>query len=286
MKMWVTGSLGMLGSSIVSLLEKRKIPFFATDKMDADITDFAKLASFSEKKYFTHIINCAAYTNVEKAEKEKELAFQTNAKGVQNLALLAKERKAKLVHFSTDYVFDGRKRSPYVEEDLPNPLNEYGKSKLKGEEYILSLLEDALILRTSWLFGLGGMNFVTKMLHNMEERKEIEIVEDQIGRPTCCSDLAEALLLLISERGIFHFANREATSWYLFGKTIWEETNKMGFSLRCEKIVPVKSVSKINRPLYSVLATDKAERILGGKLKDWQTLLPAYLMELRKCLCR
>lgn len=228
MKIWVVGATGMLGSAIFLLLRSRDIDVFGTDSKEVDITSLANIENFVEDKGFSHIINCSAYTKVDEAERNEKPAFAVNAYGVKNLALVSKQIKAKVLHFSTDYVFSGEKRSPYLEEDVPSPSTVYGKSKLLGEEFLLSEAKDSCIIRTSWLFGFRGKNFVKTMVDQLQKKEEVQVVFDQTGRPTFCDDLAEAALSLLPYSGIFHFANDKILSWYDFTKLILDKLESVG----------------------------------------------------------
>lgn len=277
---WILGSEGMLGSQVISLLRAKKIPFVATSRKDADVSSYESLEHFSRGKEISQIINCSAYTKVDLAEREKDLAYAVNALGPQNIGRLARILGIKVIHFSTDYVFGGEKKSPYREEDIPQPLNTYGQSKREGEERLLAENPSSCILRTSWLFGFSGEHFVSKMLKIMREKEEIKIVDDQRGRPTFCEDLAESLLSLSDVSGIFHFANHGETSWFQFAKCIYEEAKALKVPLICKKLHPIPSKEyplPAQRPLYSVLDTSKIERLLGLQPRPWQEAVRQYL---------
>ena len=214
MKIWITGSKGMLGTTICETLKRRDIPYLGSDK-SVNITSLILLEQFLNKhKGITHIINCAAYTNVDLAEQEKELAYAINATGIQNLGKLAQRYQIPILHFSTDYVFNGAYQTPYKEEDGCEPIGEYGRTKEQGEAFLLKECPTASIIRTSWLFGSNGKNFVETMLNLMKHHKIIRVVSDQIGRPTYCQDLANAAIALLDHKGVYHFANSGSISWY------------------------------------------------------------------------
>ena len=289
MTVWIIGAFGMLGSAVASAFEKKGLKTLKTGRQDADIGDIDALRSFSENKGVTHIINCAAYTKVDLAEKEEALAFRINAKGPENVGRIAMEIGAKVLHFSTDYVFDGTSETPYFENIDVSPMNVYGKSKSEGEQRLLKTFPQACIIRTSWLFGLNGENFISKMLHLMETKKELRVVQDQFGRPTFCEDLAQAAVLLLDASGTFHFANREATNWYEFTRSIYDEAKKSGFSVNCEKIIPVSSdqfPTLAKRPQYSVLDTTKIEGVLGLSPRPWKEALKDYIHQYFQTLCQ
>ena len=284
MKIWIVGSSGMLGSTIFSALLSQNIETFGTDSKEVDITSFENIENYVEDKNFTHIINCSAYTKVDEAERNEKLAYGINAYGVKNLAKVSRNIKAKVLHFSTDYVFSGDKNSPYAEEDVPSPKTIYGKSKLLGEEFLLSEAIDPCIIRTSWLFGAKGKNFVKTMIDQLQKKEELQVVSDQRGRPTFCEDLAQAAISVLSFSGIFHFANDLALSWYDLTKIIFEKLEPFGeqslAKIRCKKIVPVLSKNYptfATRPAYSVLSTKKIENTLQIKAPSLLCALEKYI---------
>lgn len=285
MKIWICGAKGMLGSHFTRLLTKRKSDFIANDHLEIDITNQTMVSDFVRNEKITHIINCAAYTQVDKAEEEQVLAYQINAIGAQNLGIAARRYNARVVHFSTDYVFNGKADSPYLETDLCSPIGAYGISKLAGEIKLLNELNRACIIRTSWLFGFPGKNFIETMLKLMAEKETLRVVADQVGRPTYCQDLAEATLKLIDEDGIFHFANSFETSWHGFAKEIHQQALAMGYPLKVQKIEPIKTVeypTPAERPAYSTLSTAKIERLFGLTPRSWREALESYLYETKK----
>ena len=276
MLIWLVGKEGMLGKALLHLLQKSSFSFIASSKKEADLTSLKSLQSFVQTTPVTHIINAAAYTNVRAAEDEKTKAFQVNCQGVENLAILAGEKKAKLIQISTDYVFDGKKTSPYLEDDLTCPLNVYGQSKLAAEKIIQEKLQDFVLIRTSWLFSEEGNNFVFKMLDLMHQEKELRVVHDQLGRPTFVGDLAEAILRLLDFSGVFHFAGKEIVSWYQFTMDIWLEAKRQKAELTVEKIKPVLSCdfkSGVQRPLFSVLDLQKLKKLLSIKAPSYKIAL-------------
>lgn len=289
MKIWVIGAFGMLGSSVSSCLSEHKIDFLKSFKKDADITELESLRSFAKDKEITHIINCAAYTKVDLAEKEEELAIRINVRGPENLGMVAKEISAKVMHFSTDYVFDGQTSHPYLETDSAAPLNTYGRTKWEGEQGLLKVFPDACIIRTSWLFGLNGPNFISKMIHLMQQKKEIQVASDQIGKPTFCGDLAQAAIELLDSSGIYHFANYQTASWYDLTRTIYDEAKKRGFDINCEKIIPITTdqfPSVAKRPQYSVLDTTKIETLLGKSPRPWEDAVKDYIHQYFQSICQ
>lgn len=227
------------------------------------------------------IIHLAAYTDVDGCELNEAKAFAVNAEGTKHVALAASKANTKVVYLSTDYIFDGNKREPYLENDPPNPLNVYGRSKLKGENYIQELVEDFLIIRTQWLYGRHGKNFVDSILRQAREKKVLSIVDDQIGSPTFTVDLAEAISMLIRHKGqgIFHVANSGICSWYTFGQTIL-----MLSGMDDVKVIPLSSKELDRpavRPSYSVLNCKRLKEEIGFTLRPWSEALRDYLTKER-----
>ena len=228
----VTGANGQLGKSLNRLVDLNKLnqQFVFTTREDLDLSNFKNVRNFIEKKQFDVIINCAAYTFVDKAETEKEEANLLNNLAVKNIAEIAKDNKIKLIHISTDYVFDGLKFDSYDENDNTSPLNVYGKSKRDGENSILSIMDfNATIIRTSWVYSLYGNNFVDSILKLCKKNDKLNVVSDQIGSPTNANDLASAVISIINSKifsetvqlsGIFHYSNGGECSWYDFAKEI------------------------------------------------------------------
>lgn len=279
MKVWVTGSGGLLGTAVCKALEAHGINYIGSRHIDADITDLNALNRFYEKNGpFTHLINCAAYTQVDLAEKNPEAAYLLNAVAPGLLGKMGKENHFRVLHLSTDYVFDGQAKRPCLETDLIAPHSVYGRTKAQGEARLLSLLPDACIVRTSWLFGRTGKHFVATMLGLMREKEEIRVVNDQFGRPTFAPDLAEVLIQALDWQGIYHAANSKETSWYSFAKAILAAAGK---KMRCERIVPITSeefAAIAPRPLYSVLNTQKLEQKIGCPMRPWKEALREYFL--------
>ena len=280
---WLTGNRGMLGRDVESLLKKDKFEYFATD-IDRDITDFQGLKKYTADRHFDHIINCSAYTDVDMAESEEEKAYSINGEGVKNLALIAKEKDAVLIHISTDYVFNGKKKEPYTETDTVDPISVYGKSKLKAEEYIQDILNKYYILRTSWLFGRNGKNFVHTILRLFQEQDEINVVDDQYGSPTYSRDLAEIIIEIIksesNQYGIYHFTNKGLTTWYEFAETIYTAANNAGLCDKEVMINPIKTEEyplPAGRPEYSLLSKEKIIKIFKIKIRSWQKALGEFI---------
>lgn len=281
MKILVTGSRGQLGRELHDVLEER-LPGCTvyTDADELDITDAAAVEAFLRTGDFSHVINCAAYTNVEGAEEDKHLCYSINVDGIRNIARHADELGVKVLHISTDYVFDGCSCRPYTEGDKVNPTSEYGNTKRRGETALLGLSPESIIVRTGWLYSPHGHNFVKTMLRLGGERSEIKVVFDQIGTPTYARDLAEAIATMVLTShwipGIYHFANEGACSWYDFAVSIMDCAGK-----DC-KVVPITSTdfpSAVSRPPFSVLDKSRIKATYGINIPHWQNAL-------RRCILR
>jgi len=287
---WLIGNKGMLGSDIEKLLKKREIRYCASDR-EVNIIDYKALDKYVKDKEISWIINCAGYTRVDKAEEEIEESFRLNRDGVRNLGLFSNKGKIKLIHISTDYVFDGRKKQTagYDEDDKKNPINVYGKSKLAGEEEIIKNSEEYFIIRTAWLFGKQGANFVNTMLRLFKEKDLVNVVEDQWGSPTYTVDLAEVILKIIEndfkKYGIYHFTNEGITTWYKFAKEIYNKAKKSGLlgDKKQVEIKPIKTkeyLTLAKRPEYSVLSKDKIKKEFNLKIRNWEEALEDFLSTL------
>ena len=288
---WLIGNKGMLGNDVEKLLKERGLTYWASDK-EVDISDYKALEKFGKDKKIKWVINCAGYTKVDKAEEEIDEAFRINKDGVRNIALFSAKRQIRLIHISTDYVFDGRQEEgvvAYSEDDKTNPINIYGRSKLAGEEEIKKILEKYFIIRTSWLYGLQGNNFIYTMLRLFKERNLVKVVDDQWGSPTYTVDLAEAILKIIEDDsvnyGIYHFTNEGMTSWYEFARTIYKKAKRLGLLERNKKveIQPIKTEdypTAARRPGYSVLSKEKIKREFNLKIRDWNEALEDFLVSL------
>lgn len=268
----VTGANGQLGKTIKELYWKNKdsMDFVFVTKSQLDITCKNEVDTFFNKSEFDYCINCAAYTNVEQADSEPEKANRVNAEGVKNLAEACKLSDTILIHISTDYVFDGTKNEPYTESDDPNPINEYGKSKLLGETYIVNTLTDYFIIRTSWLYSKHEKNFLTTIVKKIKENSKLKIITTQKGTPTSCVELSRFIYFLIkSKEGKFGFYNFSAlgeATWYDFAVQIAKHFK----NYRSTLITPVNTFdSKVKRPEYSVLSNKKSQSIYSN-LKDWR----------------
>jgi dTDP-4-dehydrorhamnose reductase len=296
---WLVGNAGMLGQEVERVLRESGREFVASDR-EVDITSASAVEEFFASYGPGRVINCAAYTPVDRAEDEPEAAERLNALGPENLARACAARGATLVHVSTDYVFDGERTGPYPEDAEPHPIGVYGKTKAAGERRIAAALDRHIICRTAWLFGPGGGNFVATMLRLFSERDELTVVSDQHGRPTYAPDLAAVLVALLDNAevaaaqsgagpgdaraagpwGTYHFSNSGETSWYEFATEIYRQTTLRGLVSSTCSIRPVSSAeypTKAHRPANSVLSTARTEAVLGGPPRPWQDALSDYL---------
>lgn len=251
----VTGANGQLGKCIQdAAADFPHLEFVFVSKETLDISNADSLREYFTKNKFTHCINTAAYTNVEKAESEAEQAFAINAEAVKNLAAVCQNHDCVLLHISTDYVFDGKKRTAYVETDETNPINVYGASKLKGEQYIQDICEKFFIFRTSWLYSQYGHNFLKTILNYAEAGKPLTVTTQQTGTPTNANDLAAALLQVIAQDsgdyGLYHYSNAGQTTWFGFAEEILKQSGKLE-STKLAKISHYRTFAA--RPEYSVL---------------------------------
>lgn len=276
----VTGSNGQLGSEIKELASKYvKYNFIFTDVAELDICNHQKVKEFLSLNDIDVIINCAAYTAVDKAEEEVDLATAINHLAVKNFAQLAKKLKIKFVHISTDYVFDGTNHKPYTETDIPNPQSVYGKTKLAGE---LGMQEinplNSIIIRTSWVYSKFGNNFVKTMLRLGKENDELNVVADQVGTPTYAGDLALAILNILpkiknSTVEMFHYSNEGVCSWYDFAKAVFE---MKGLPIKVNPIQTVQYPTPAKRPFYSVLNKTNIKEKYQLKIPYWKDTLQTY----------
>jgi len=290
---WLIGDKGMLGTELSGILAARGMSFTGTDR-EVDIRDLAVLRRFAREsgeqgKNFDWIVNCSAYTAVDRAEEEEETARSINALGAENIAKIAAELDACLIHISTDYVFRGDGDRPYLESDPVDPAGAYGRTKAEGERLVAAACPRSFIVRTAWLYGRHGPNFVYTMLKLMGSKDSVSVVGDQRGTPTWAYDLAGALADIISSNpnkfGVYHFTNEGRTDWHEFAAEIQRLGREFGIR---EKDVPVNRItsdqypSKVKRPAWSVLSKDKIRLELGIEPPDWKKSLRAYLDGLSK----
>lgn len=271
----ILGGSGILGSSLVNECKLRDTSYAAPPSSVLDITKQNDIVRYFSIHKPSAIVNCAAWTDVENSEIEFQKACALNADAVRNLALTAKLAEIPLIHISTDYVFDGTKESPYCENDATAPINGYGVSKLKGENNLLEELpENAYIIRTSWLYGISGKNFVKTVLRKALLRERIQVVNDQIGSPTNSEDLAQGILGVLREKpreGVYHFSNLGQISWFEFANKIYELAGA-----DANLIEPSQSrsqISNVKRPTYSALSTEKWSKEGITELVAWDESL-------------
>lgn len=282
MKILVTGCRGQLGTALREVLERRSPGCTVyVDRDELDLCDATAVEKFLREGEFTRVINCAAYTDVEKAEEEKLLCAAINIDGVANLARHADELGVRILHVSTDYVFDGKSYRPYKESDKVHPESQYGATKRKGETALLALAPESAIVRTSWLYSATGRNFVRTMLRMAEQRQAVNVVCDQIGTPTYAPDLAEAIATMVLSSqwvsGIFNFSNEGACSWYDFAVAIMNAAGK-----KC-KVNPIPTSdypTAATRPFYSVLDKSKIKATYGITIPHWHESLLRCLKQL------
>ena len=281
MKLLVTGAKGQLGSEIKYLSSKLDFEFEFIDREELDLSSTEAIIPLLNKINPDYIINCAAYTAVDRAEDETELAQLINVDAPREIAVFCKNNGSRLIHISTDYVFDGDFNRPINEEDNPNPQSVYGQTKLEGEKAIRQFLKDAYIIRTAWVYSSFGNNFVKTMLRLGKEKDELNVVSDQIGSPTYARDLAAAILQIIIEiengndqPGLYHFSNDGECSWYEFASEIMSMAE-----LNC-KVNPIPTSefpTKAERPKYSVLDKTKIKSRFALNIPTWSVSLQNVL---------
>jgi len=282
---WLIGNKGMLGSEIARQLTENKIDFVGTD-IDVDITSYDALSTFAKNKSIKWIVNCAAYTAVDLAESNVELATKLNANAPGNIAKVAKEIDATVIRISTDYVFDGTGDSPRTEDMEIAPIGVYGVTKADGEKSVSENSEKYYILRTAWLYGWAGKNFVYTMLRAMNKNPAVKVVADQKGTPTFAGDLADVILKIISKEnlipyGIYHVTDLGETTWWDFTNEIKNQGIDAGYLQNKDCVVNPCTTEEYptpaKRPAYSVLSKDKIQKALGITLPQWQESLAVFL---------
>ncbi len=285
MRILITGKNGQLGKSINKVVNhtQQEHEFVFTGRQELDLSDNDSIDKYFNNNNFDVIINCAAYTQVDKAEEDLDLTNQVNYWAVKKLATIAREKQIKLIHLSTEYVFDGTSKKPYIETDTPNPINTYGNTKLAGEQAIKEIMPvNAIIIRVSWLYSEYGNNFVNTMLRIGKERDDVRVISDQIGSPTYAVDVAKVLLHIVLSKKIkmnfnseiYHYSAEGLCSWYDFAKSIFEYKK-----INC-KAIPIKErewSAKAQRPKYSALDNHKIQR-------QFKVTVPFWLDSLHTCL--
>ena len=293
MRILVTGKNGQLGQSInklVNIEAKNKHnpnsnEFIFVGREELDLSSKGSIDNyFNNNDKFDIIINCASYTAVEKAEKEKEVANQVNYLAVKQIAKIAAKKHIKLIHISTDYVFDGNSNTPYTENDKANPINTYGKTKLAGERAVLELMENnAIVIRTSWIYSEYGKNFVKTILQLSKKKNELSIINDQIGSPTYAGDLADTILIIVNSKKykskkqktrVYNFSGAGECSWYCFAKEVFRIVKT---SCNVKGITTEQYNSNLERPKYSVLNNNIIQEDFGVESKYWKESLRKFL---------
>ena len=274
----LTGANGQLGQDFQKLFDKLEVKYIATDYQELDITNKEKVRKYIENNNFTIVINCAAYNNVDKAEEEVEKCYALNTYAPKNLAEICKEKNIIFVTYSTDFVFDGEKEIPYTEEDIPNPLSIYSKSKLEGEKYSLEY-EKTFLIRTSWVFGMGNNNFCKQVINWSKDRDILKIVDDQISSPTYSKDLAEFSwdLIQTDKFGLYHFSNSGEAAKYEQAEYILK---KIGWTGKLERAKTNDFPLKAMRAKYSKLDSSKIEREVNKKIPHWKEGIDRFLKEM------
>jgi len=280
MKILVTGAGGQLGTELCRLLDENKITYMATGSAQLDITDSKQVDSFFAREQPEVVYDCAAFTAVDAAEEEpgRTINQAVNVQGTQNLATAAEKVGATLVYVSTDYVFDGTNQAEYLESDAPNPKNEYGRAKLAGERVVQATMTKAYIVRTSWVFGEHGKNFVYTMQNLAKTHRELNVVNDQVGRPTWTRTLAEFMLYCVNEKvayGLYQLSNEGSCSWYEFACEILR-----GQDVKINAVESTQFPQKAYRPRHSVMSLAKAEAT-GFQLMSWQDALHKFQEQIK-----
>ena len=278
MKILITGAYGMLGSDLREVLQDNEL--IITGSKDLDITKENNVLQFIEDKKPEIVINAAAYTNVDNCETDYDNAYLVNAIGPKNLAVACNKLNIPLIHVSTDYVFDGSKTTPLSEEDKLGPKTAYGKTKLEGEKFVKENTKKYFILRTAWLFGLNGKNFVKTMINLSKKNNVLKVVNDQKGCPTYCYDLAMAIKQLLNsdKYGIYHLTNKGELSWYDFAKKIFELSN---ITINVKPVTTEEFPRPAPRPHYSVLSNQKWINAGFSPMRNYEDALKDYLSLLK-----
>ena len=283
-KIWLIGCKGMLGTEIARQLSENKLDFVGTD-IDVDITNPQALAEFVKGKDISYIINCSAYTAVDKAESDADFAKKLNEDGPRNIANLANQIHAKMIHISTDYVFDGTGTEPYTEDMPVAPIGVYGRTKAAGEAAVRQNLREYYIIRTAWLYGWAGRNFVYTMIKAMNTHDSVKVVNDQKGTPTFAGDLANVIIQIINKDdvpyGTYHCTDLGEITWWDFTNEIKKQGIELGLITNKECAVNPCSTddypTPAKRPAYSVLSKDKIQKTLGMSLPEWKSSLNVFL---------
>lgn len=285
---WIVGDRGMLGAELAETLAREGLAFVGSGR-EVDILDAGRLAEFAAGRDIAWIANCAAYTKVDRAEDEADACGRLNAEGPANLARLARRIGARLLHLSTDYVFDGSEERPRREDEAPSPLNIYGRTKAEGEALVMAEAPDSVIVRTAWLYGRHGPNFVLTMLRLMAEREEVGVVADQRGSPTWARDLSDAMALILAHPsprpGIYHFTDSGEASWWDFAREIERLGRENGILHRpchVKALTAAEYPTRAKRPASSLLSTEKVRVVFGLEPPAWQASLASFIAEVAR----
>jgi dTDP-4-dehydrorhamnose reductase len=288
MRILVTGSTGQLGFEVLRAFSQSGHEIIAPVRRELDFMNPEQVADRVRRLQADWVINCAAYTQVDRAESEVEQAFVINRDSVAQLAGAVAGYGGNLLHVSTDFVFDGKQSRPYREEDVARPLGIYGRSKWEGEQAVRTALPEAIILRTAWVYGVHGHNFVKTILRVAREGKPLKVVNDQVGSPTWARDIAGAICTLVQNRasGTYHYTNAGSTSWHGFATAILAGATEAGFALKTDSVeaIPTSGYpTPARRPAYSVLDTGKIQSLLTAPIPHWRDSLNRMLKELQTC---
>lgn len=288
MKLFITGAHGQLGTELQIQSQQLGWPHLAMDKDRLDITNLQAVRERIAAYNPDVVLNGAAYTAVDQAENDADTAFAVNRDGATNLAIVCDEQGIPLVHYSTDYIFDGNKSEAYTEDDTPSPLGVYGASKLEGERAVRQHCPHHLILRTSWVFSAHGHNFVKTMLRLGAEREQLGVVADQLGKPTSANELARVTLKILphlnQQWGTYHLAQPEVTSWHGFAEAIFDTARELGVALKVQQVNKIGTAdypTPVQRPANSALYCAKIEQTFGVAIRPWQ----ASLVDVVERLC-
>lgn len=276
MRILVTGARGMLGTDLCEILAKEH-EVVGVDVEDFDVSDASQTRDAISRASPRIVIHCAAHTDVDASEVMREKVFRINAEGTRNVAQVCAETGSALVYMSTDYVFDGLSKAPYRETDLARPINVYGVSKLEGERFVKNLVPNHFIVRSSWMFGLHGRNFVDTIIRLGQDRRKIDVVEDQVGSPTFTRDLCQALSAIVKteDYGLYHVCNAGSCSWFEFARTIVRLWGYAEVEIVSTDSARFKRAAE--RPRFSVLDTSLFARTFGFSLRNWREALADYV---------
>lgn len=285
MKILVTGVTGQLGRETVLALQQRGVDAQGISRAEVNFSQPLQVETFFAEHAADWVINCAAYTQVDQAESDAQLAFLVNRDSAAAVARGVKQSGGRLLHVSTDFVFSGDASRPYGESDCAEPLGVYGQSKWQGEQQVRAVLDQAIVLRTGWVYGVHGKNFVKTMLRLASDRDELRVIDDQLGSPSWTADIANAMWSLISgsAAGTYHFSNEGVASWYDFAQAVLEIARQSGIGIKASRVIPIPTEdypTPARRPAYSVLNKQKIRAELDYPIPHWRVALHNMLQEL------